>query len=164
MAGTSWSAGHMTTPSRYICTYASPPLWLSHLRPPNKGVGSCGASTDLVPLVCSNRFGTWTLANVSVPSLLTRDPSGLSGARRTCWSAHLRTIRCVTAHAHTEVATRTYTHGKQWPSHLQAVLWSVRHCRYQRQLLGHKGAVFAADLDSKAALCCTASGDKVHAY
>ena len=118
-------------------------------------------------LLCSDRFGTWTLANVSVPSLLTRDPSGPSGATRMCWSAHLRTIRCVTTdctHAHTQVATRTYTHGRQWPSHLQAILWSIRHCRYQRQLLGHKGAVFAADLDSRAALCCTASGDKVRAY
>ena len=44
---------------------------------------------------------------------------------------------------------------------MQAILWNVRHCRFHCQLLGHKGAVFAADLNQEATVALTASGDKV---
>ena len=119
-------------------------------------------ATDLIPLH-TFRYGTWTLVSVSAPSLRTRDPSGLSGARGTCWSVPRRTTQYATP---AQQAGRTHAHlasGGLLPP-LQAILWNIRHCRFQRQLLGHKGAVFAADLDSRAALSCTASGDKVRVY
>lgn len=53
---------------------------------------------------------------MSIPSLLTRDPSGPSGARRACWSAHLRTIRCVTLTAHTHIHS-THAHTQHTHSY-----------------------------------------------
>ena len=44
---------------------------------------------------------------------------------------------------------------------LQAVVWDIRHCALVRRLEGHRGAVFAVDLDSLARIAFTASGDKV---
>ena len=45
--------------------------------------------------------------------------------------------------------------------HTQAVVWNIRHCKLKQQLCGHAGAVFAVDLDEKAKLAYTGSGDKV---
>ena len=45
---------------------------------------------------------------------------------------------------------------------IQAVMWNIRHCKLKRQLCGHAGAVFAVDLDEKAKLAYTGSGDKVN--
>ena len=44
---------------------------------------------------------------------------------------------------------------------LQAVVWDIRHCALVWRLEGHRGAVFAVDLDSLARIAFTASGDKV---
>lgn len=46
---------------------------------------------------------------------------------------------------------------------LQAVLWNIRHCKLKHQLCGHAGAVFAVELDEKAKLAYTGSGDRVNA-
>lgn len=46
--------------------------------------------------------------------------------------------------------------------HLQAVICNIRHCKLKQQLCGHTGAVFAVDLDEKAKLAYTGSGDKVN--
>lgn len=43
----------------------------------------------------------------------------------------------------------------------QAILWNIRHCSYLRKLRGHKGVIFAVDLDEGAKVAFTASGDKV---
>lgn len=42
------------------------------------------------------------------------------------------------------------------------MIWNIRHCKLKRQLCGHAGAVFAVDLDEKAKLAYTGSGDKVN--
>ena len=47
-------------------------------------------------------------------------------------------------------------------THTQAVIWNVRHCKLKQQLCGHAGAVFGVDLDEKAKLAYTGSGDKVN--
>ena len=47
-------------------------------------------------------------------------------------------------------------------THTQAVVWNIRHCKLKQQLSGHAGAVFAVDLDEKAKLAYTGSGDKVN--
>ena len=44
----------------------------------------------------------------------------------------------------------------------QAVVWNIRRCKLKHQLYGHTGAVFAVDLDDKARLAYTGSGDKVN--
>ena len=54
-----------------------------------------------------------------------------------------------------------YVHKRILP---QAIVWNVRHCRFKHQLLGHKGRVFAADLNADASIAYTASGDKVGMY
>ena len=46
------------------------------------------------------------------------------------------------------------------PTH-QAVVWDIRHCKLKQQLVGHDGAVFAVDLDEKAKIAYTGSGDRV---
>ena len=44
---------------------------------------------------------------------------------------------------------------------LQAAIWNIRHCKLKQQLYGHAGAVFSVDLDEKAKIAFTGSGDKV---
>ena len=47
---------------------------------------------------------------------------------------------------------------------LQAAIWNIRHCKLKQQLCGHAGAVFSVDLDEKAKIAYTGSGDKVILY
>ena len=44
---------------------------------------------------------------------------------------------------------------------MQAAIWNVRHCKLKQQLYGHAGSVFTVDLDEKAKIAYTGSGDKV---
>ena len=44
----------------------------------------------------------------------------------------------------------------------QAAIWNIRHCKLKQQLCGHVGAVFTVDLNEKAKVAYTGSGDKVN--
>ena len=45
----------------------------------------------------------------------------------------------------------------------KAVIWDIRHCSLVRRLRGHRGVVFAVDLDHTSTQAFTGSGDRVGA-